>query len=41
MQSEASDFCLPVLIYHKVGGKKIRPGDKVKFERYELEVTGA
>ena len=22
-------------------GKKIRPGDKVKFERYELEVTGA
>lgn len=21
-------------------GKKIRPGDKVKFERYELEVTG-
>ena len=20
-------------------GKKIRPGDKVKFERYELEVT--
>ena len=22
-------------------GKKIRPGDKVKFERYELEVIGA
>ena len=22
-------------------GKKIRPGDKEKFERYELEVTGA
>ena len=22
-------------------GKKIRPGDKVKFERNELEVTGA
>ena len=22
-------------------GKKIRPGDKVKFERYELEVTDA
>ena len=22
-------------------GKKIRPGDKVKFERYELEVTCA
>ena len=22
-------------------GKKIRPGDKVKFERYELEVRGA
>ena len=22
-------------------GKKIRPGDKVKFERYELEVTGS
>ena len=22
-------------------GKKIRPGDKVKFERYELEFTGA
>lgn len=21
-------------------GKKIRPGDRVKFERYELEVTG-
>lgn len=22
-------------------GKKIRPGDRVKFERYELEVIGA
>ncbi len=22
-------------------GRKIRPGDKVKFERYELEVTDA
>lgn len=21
-------------------GRKIRPGDRVKFERYELEVTG-
>lgn len=22
-------------------GRKIRPGDRVKFERYEFEVTGA